>query len=119
MGATRACSVRCSDAIASRAGSARALQAKTALAESPASKFLQEAAELLQLQRLDQFLTRMLAQLELVFTKSTSSGEQTLRGRRVRPLHVPLLSLRAHHHCLRRGRVRVQRAGARRHAPHA
>lgn len=50
------------------------VQAKTALADTPGSVFLTEVATLIQEQRWEQYVTKMLGQLDLVFSKATDKG---------------------------------------------
>ena len=51
------------------------MQAKTALVETAGSKFLEECSKFLEEQRFDQFLSKMLSQLDLMFSKSESKGK--------------------------------------------
>ncbi|GFH05894.1 PCI domain-containing protein, partial [Haematococcus lacustris] len=55
-------------------------QAKTALAENTGSKFLEECTALLAESRFDQYLSKMLLQLDLMFSKSSDKGTSALLG---------------------------------------
>lgn len=50
------------------------MQVKTALAETPGSKFLAECNTLLQSQQYEQYLAKIQAQLDMVFDKCTDKG---------------------------------------------
>eukprot|EP00967_Tisochrysis_lutea_P090259 scaffold129017_cov18-Tisochrysis_lutea.AAC.2 len=49
-------------------------QVKTALAETPGSKFLEECSTLLQAEQFEQFLIKMQSHLDMVFSKCTDKG---------------------------------------------
>lgn len=52
--------------------------AKTALVETPGSKFSQECMELLQAQRVDQYVAKMVGHTDLIFTKNTASEAECI-----------------------------------------